>query len=82
MKRLQRSVLALALAGLMSSAWADQELANKLSQFTLNYAVQDNHAQQHGVDCAALGADWAACSKAVITLTNHGDALTDRNWTI
>lgn len=82
MKRLQRSVLALALAGLMSSAWADQELANKLSQFTLNYAVQDNHAQQHGVDCAALGADWAACSKAVITLTNHGDALADRNWTI
>lgn len=82
MKRLQRSVLALALAGLMSSAWADQELANKLSQFTLNYAVQDNHAQQHGVDCAALGADWSACSKAVITLTNHGDALADRNWTI
>lgn len=82
MKRLQRSVLALALVGIMGGANADQNLADKLGQFTLNYAVLDNHAGQHGVDCAALGADWAACSKATITLTNHGGAITDKNWII
>lgn len=82
MKRLQRTLLALALAGLTGNANADQNLADKLGQFTLNYAVLDNHAGQHGVDCAALGADWAACSKATITLTNHGEAITDKNWII
>lgn len=84
MKRLQRKALALALAGLMGStgAMADQKIADTISKFTLNYAVEDNHAAQHGVDCAALGADWASCSKAVIRLTNPGDAVTDKDWTI
>lgn len=85
MKRSQRNVaLALALSGLygIASANAAPQTAERISQFTLNYAVIDNHAAQHGVDCAALGADWASCSKAVITLTNNGDAVTDKDWTL
>ncbi len=33
---------------------------------------EDNLAAQNGIDCAKLGADWASCNQAVITLTNKG----------
>ncbi len=82
MKKLQISVLAGAVMGLFSGATAQASTAESISQFGLNYTITDNQAAQHGTDCAALGADWASCNKAVITLTNPGDAVTDKNWTI
>lgn len=51
-------------------------------QLQINYEVIDNHAAMHGVDCSALGADWAACSKINLTLTNNGKEINDRNWVI
>lgn len=70
MKNFPLSIVASALIGLMSSgvAFAGQAPVDSISQFTLNYVVKDNLAAQHGVDCAKLGADWASCNKAVVTL--------------
>ena len=83
MKRCNLSVIATALLGVFSgTALADQATVDRISQFGLNYAVKDNQAALHGVDCAQLGADWASCNKAVIALTNHGDAVTSKDWVI
>lgn len=75
MKKLQVSMLAGAVMGLFTSANAQASTTDSISQFGLNYTITDNQAAQHGTDCAALGADWASCNKAVITLTNPGDAV-------
>lgn len=83
MKTLRLSILASTVLGVLSSpVLANQSTVDAISQFHLNYAVKDNFAAQHGVDCAKLGADWASCNKAVITLTNSGEAVTDKAWTI
>lgn len=81
----QRSIFhAMAIVTLMghSTAFASQQRVDQLSQLGIRYQVTDNHAGLHGVDCAALGADWASCNRATITLTNHGPAITSRDWAI
>lgn len=70
------------LSGFSASGIAAQSVVDQISQFGVRYQVTDNSAAQHGVDCAALGADWGACNRATITLTNHGPALTSKNWAI
>lgn len=84
MKRLNKSVLAALVFGMLSGqAGADQKTVGQLSEFGVKYQVLDNHAALNGVDCAALGADWASCNKAVITLTNHShQAVTSHDWAI
>ncbi|MDD7997447.1 beta-N-acetylhexosaminidase [Kosakonia radicincitans] len=83
MKTVRLSILASAIFGVLSSpALANQNTVDAISQFHLNYAVKDNFAAQNGIDCAKLGADWASCNKAVITLTNKGEAVTDKDWAI
>ncbi|MGY5957857.1 beta-N-acetylhexosaminidase [Kosakonia sp. BK9b] len=84
MNTVRLSLLASTVLGILSSpmALAGQSTVDAISQFHLNYAIKDNHAGQKGVDCARLGADWASCNKAVITLTNNGDAVTDKAWAI
>ncbi len=83
MKTVRLSILASAIFGVLSTpALANQSTVDAISQFHLNYAVKDNFAAQNGIDCAKLGADWASCNKAVITLTNKGEAVTDKDWTI
>ena len=78
------SLVATAIAGLIASgaAFAGQKTVDQISQLGVNYTITDNHAAQNGVDCAALGADWASCNKATITLTNNGEAITDKDWAI
>lgn len=83
MNTVRLSILASAIFGVLSSpVLANQSTVDAISQFHLNYAVKDNFAAQNGIDCAKLGADWASCNKAVITLTNKGEAVTDKDWTI
>lgn len=84
MKICKRSLLTLMLSGLLgaSQAQADRQLVNTLSRLGVNYQVVDNQAGAHGVACDRLGADWGVCSKALITLTNNGPVITDKNWTI
>lgn len=85
MKSLKISLTALSLLGLAgcsNTAVHDQQVVDQISQFGVTYQVTDNLAAQHGVDCAALGADWASCNRAIITLTNNGPALNSKNWAI
>lgn len=84
MKIVRLTLLASAVLGILgsTSALASQNAVDAISKFHLNYKVKDNFAALNGVDCAKLGADWASCSKAVVTLTNNGDAVTDKDWTI
>lgn len=84
MKRVKSSVLGGIISALLCSgaACAGQETVDAISKLTLNYRIDDNQAALHGVDCAALGADWASCSKATIKLTNAGEAVTSKDWTI
>ena len=70
------------MLGGMSAANADQQLADQLSQLKVNYALQDNQAGAHGTDCSLLGADWASCNTAIITLTNAGEAIEGNDWAI
>ncbi|CAK9885725.1 MAG: Chitobiase [Candidatus Erwinia impunctatus] len=84
MKKFRASLIALSLMSVMGSysAQASQKVVDQISQFGVNYKVTDNNAAQHGVNCAALGADWASCNRAVITLTNHGAAVNSKDWAI
>lgn len=79
------SLIALTLLGAAATGHASssaQQVVNQISQFGVTYQVNDNQAALHGTDCAALGADYAACNRATITLTNNGPALTDKHWAI
>lgn len=84
MKTFKASLITAALlSGLLSgSAAANQQLVDQLSQLGVKYRVTDNQAASNGVDCAALGADWASCNRATITLTNPGAAITSQEWAI
>lgn len=79
------SLIALTLLGAAATGHASssaQQVVNQISQFGVTYQVNDNQAALHGTDCAALGADYAACNRATITLINNGPALTDKHWAI
>ncbi|WP_075180694.1 beta-N-acetylhexosaminidase [Pantoea sp. 1.19] len=86
MKRGKLSAVALAILALTGCSRgaleSDRQVVEQISQFGVQYQVTDNQAGQHGVDCAALGADWAACNRAVIRLTNPGPAITSKRWAI
>ena len=75
------AVATLGLAG-CSNGVNDRQTVHRISQFGVSYQVTQNDAAAHGVDCAALGADWAACNRATITLTNPGPELKSNNWAI
>jgi hexosaminidase len=76
------TLIVTALMGGGCSAMSAQQVVDQISQFGVRYQVTDNLAAQHGTDCAALGADWASCNRAIITLTNNGPALTSASWAI
>ena len=86
MKGLKLTAIAMGLTSLTAwsavSALSDAQLVDRISEFGVRYQVTDNLASQHGVDCAALGADWAACNRATLTLINNGAALPGKNWAI
>lgn len=88
MKTLKTTLLATSITALLSmginqAAMAGQSTVDTISkQIKVNYQVVDNHAANHGVDCSTLGADWGACNKATISLTNIGKAIDDKDWAI
>lgn len=49
-------------------------------QLSVKYEILDNHAAANGVNCSSYGADWGACSRVKVTLTNANDKLSDKNW--
>ncbi len=68
--------------GVINYANADQKTVDQLSQLKVNYQIVDNLAADHGVDCSALGADWASCNKVTITLTNPSNEIEGKDWAI
>lgn len=88
MKKFKKAILTSAITSLLSfgaaqSASASQQIVDAMSsQLYVKYTIVDNQAGEHGVNCAALGADWAACNKATISLTNKGAAINDKDWAI
>lgn len=42
----------------------------------------DNRAADSGLDCGKLGADWAACNKVLIGLTNDNQDIKGQDWAI
>lgn len=84
MNKFRASFLAVALFSALTGGkvFANQQIVDQISQFGVKYKVTDNHAALNGVDCAALGADWASCNRATITLTNPGPAITRKDWAI
>lgn len=72
-----------ALTGCASNSANNQQLVNQMgSQLNVKYQVLDNHGAENGVDCSTLGAEWAACNKASITLTNNGSEINSKDWAI
>lgn len=59
----------------VGNALANQQLVDQLSQLKLNVKMVDNHAADSGLNCAALGGDWAARRRMLITLSNDGQAI-------
>ena len=88
MKKFKSAIIATSIATLLSmgtaqSVSASQKVVDTMSsQLRLNYQIVDNDAANHGVDCAALGADWASCNKVTLTLKNTGPAITSNDWAI
>ncbi|MFR0689779.1 family 20 glycosylhydrolase [Enterobacterales bacterium AE_CKDN230030158-1A_HGKHYDSX7] len=73
------SALALLAAGTL--AQADQQTVDQLSRLDVKVTITDNRGADHGVDCAALGADWASCNQSVIALTSASD-ISNKDWAI
>lgn len=82
-KILFTSIVSLLSFGVASSAYASQKIVDEISsKLSVKYTIVDNQAGEHGVDCAILGADWASCFKATISLNNDGEAINDKDWAI
>lgn len=85
MIRLNRTTLAAAVAlGVLAFAGAGQaaqSTVDQLSRLKVQVTVRDNRAADDGVDCAALGADWASCNRWSVTLTSDA-AIGEKDWAI
>lgn len=85
MIRLNRTSLAAAVAlGMLvftGASQAEQNTVDQLSRLKVAVTVKDNRAANSGVDCAALGADWASCNRWSVTLTSDA-AIQGKDWAI
>jgi len=60
-----------------------QTTTNKIAEnLDIDYTVLTNSAANEGVDCKKLQAEWAACNSIIMTLTNTGDSITAKDWSI
>lgn len=58
------------------------QVVDALSNMDVKINVIDNQAGEHGTHCAALGADWGACNRFDITLTNGNKAIKSNDWAL
>jgi hexosaminidase len=88
MKKIKTAILATSIASLLNvcavqAVSASQQIVDVMSsQLNVQYEVIDNQAGAHGINCSALGADWAACNKMMISLKNNGPEIKDKDWAI
>ena len=84
---LKRNLLSVAvLAGLTGCAITEapeQKVVNALADnLDVQYEILTNHGANEGMACQDLGAEWASCNKVNMTLTNDGEAIDSKDWTI
>lgn len=87
MKKNYLSPLALLISAtlfstIVSAEQSSTQVVDALANIDVKINVIDNQAGEHGIDCAALGADWAACNRVDITLTNGSDAIESDDWAL
>ncbi|CAH7034744.1 N,N'-diacetylchitobiase [Vibrio chagasii] len=84
---LKRNLLSVAvLAGLTGCAVTqapEQKVVNALADnLDVQYEILTNHGANEGLACQDLGAEWASCNKVNMTLTNDGEAIDSKDWSI
>jgi hexosaminidase len=86
--KLKISLLALAMSGVfaapaMAADAANQALVDSLaSNLVIKYEVVTNDGAGAGLDCQALGSEWASCGVAKLHLTNQGAEVNSKDWEI
>ena len=61
----------------------EQQVTNNLAEnLSIKYTILDNQGAEHGLDCKAMGAEWASCNSVNIELVNNGDSVTSKDWAI
>ncbi|MFC3914458.1 beta-N-acetylhexosaminidase [Pseudaeromonas sharmana] len=82
----KHSIIAMALLGTLSwNAYANpsQQLVDNIANnVVIKYELVTNDGAGAGVDCQALGADWASCNLSKLHLTNNGAAIPAGGWEI
>lgn len=84
---LNKSVIAVSviatLAGCSMMNSSNQSVVNSLADnLDIHYTVFTNHGADEGLECQALGAEWASCNKVNMTLVNQGNAVDSKDWAI
>ncbi|MCO6554916.1 MAG: beta-N-acetylhexosaminidase [Gilliamella sp.] len=88
MKKIKATILATSILSLLNicaiqSVHASQQIADLISsQLNVKYEVVDNQVNANGVNCSALGADWASCNNVMISIKNTGTAINNKDWAI
>ncbi|WP_019615730.1 beta-N-acetylhexosaminidase [Psychromonas ossibalaenae] len=82
----KKSLIAVSMIASLSACSTinnSQKSVNQLADnLDINYTVLSNTAANDGVDCKGLEAEWASCNTVNMTLTNSGDAVTAKDWSI
>lgn len=85
---LKHSLLAIAMstvcaAQVQAADAAKQAVVDSLaSNLVVKYEVVTNDGASAGLDCQALGSEWASCGVAKLHLTNTGADVTSKDWNI
>ncbi len=85
---LKHSLLAIAMSTVFVSQVqaadaAKQAVVDALaSNLVVKYEVVTNDGAGAGLDCQALGSEWASCGVAKLHLTNTGADVTSKDWSI
>ena len=80
----KHSIIAMALLGTLSlnaHATSSQSLVDGIAKdLVIKYELVTNDGAGAGIDCQALGADWASCNVSKLHLTNNGAAIPAAGW--
>ncbi|ELM3753273.1 carbohydate-binding domain-containing protein, partial [Aeromonas dhakensis] len=85
---LKHSLLAIAMSTVfagpaLAADAAKQAVVDALaSNLVVKYEVVTNDGAGAGLDCQALGSEWASCGVAKLHLTNTGADVTSKDWNI
>jgi hexosaminidase len=75
--------LAILASGMSHATQTPQQLVDRISEdLLIHYQVEANTSDVNNLPCQTLGADWALCNKSVMTLSNQGQAINNKDWSL